>query len=53
MNTIPKVIDADLKSRGITVYSWYPANNCIGVSYGRVSCYYYIRNGQIVEIVYD
>lgn len=47
------LIREDLKSRGITVFSTYPANGCIGVTYNRISCYYYIRDGKIVDIVFD
>jgi hypothetical protein len=47
------LIRADLAKRNITVFSTYAANGCIGVSYGRVSCYYYITNGKIVDIIYD
>lgn len=43
----------DLKNKGITVYSIYQANGCVGVSYGNVSCYYYVRDGRIVDIIFD
>ena len=48
-----QVVASDLKSKGITQYSWYPANGCIGVTYGNVSCYYYVRDSQIVDIIFD
>lgn len=48
-----QVVASDLKSKGITQYSWYPANGCIGVTYGNVSCYYYVRDGRIVDIIFD
>ncbi len=53
MTELPQVIQDDLKSRGVIAYSWYPANNCIGVSYDRISCYYYIENDKIVNIIFD
>lgn len=43
----------DLKNKGITVYSIYQANGCVGVSYGNVSCYYYVCDGRIVDIIFD
>ena len=47
------LIREDLEKKGIQAYSCYPANNCIGVTYGNISCYYYIAEGKIVNIVYD
>jgi len=48
-----EVIQDDLQNRGITVWDWYQANNCIGVTYGRVSCYYYVRDGKVFDVVFD
>lgn len=48
-----EIVEDHLKSQGITVYSLYKANNCIGVSYDRISCYYYVKDGKVVNIVYD
>lgn len=38
---------------GVKYYTLYPANNCVGVSYGRVSAYYTVRNGCVVEKMID
>jgi len=46
------VID-DLLKRGITDYTILPGNQCVWVSYGRVNCYYIVRNGRIVEVQFD
>jgi hypothetical protein len=46
------VID-DLSKRGVTDYTIYPGNKCVWVSYGRVNCYYIVRDGQIVDVQFD
>ena len=48
-----KVVEAELISSGIKHYHVYPANMCVGVGYGRISCYYHVREGKIVEVIYD
>ena len=46
------VID-DLLKKGITNYTIQPGNNCVWVSYGRVNCYYIVRDSQIAEVQFD
>jgi hypothetical protein len=46
------VID-DLLKKGITDYTIHPGNKCVWISYGRVNCYYVIRDGQIADVQYD
>ena len=46
------VVD-DLLKKGITDYDIQPGNNCVWVSYGRVNCYYIVRDGQIADVQYD
>jgi hypothetical protein len=48
-----EVVKAKLAEQGITHYSTYKANHCVGVSYGRVSAYYIVRNGKVVDIQID
>jgi hypothetical protein len=48
-----KVVEAELIRSGVTGYHLYPANMCVGVGYQRISCYYYVREGKIVEVNYD
>lgn len=47
------VVVQDLASKGIVAYTMYQANGCVGVTYGNVSCYYYVRDGKIVDIIFD
>jgi hypothetical protein len=53
MNQTKSIITAYLAERGITSFTMYEANGCIGVSYGRISCYMYIKDGMVVEVIYD
>lgn len=46
------VID-DLLKQGITNYTMRAGNECVWVGYGRVECYYIIRNGRIVDVQID
>ena len=48
-----KIVEAKLAEEGKTVYTTYPANNCVGVSYGRVSAYYIVRDGRVVDVQID
>ena len=48
-----EVVKAKLAEEGITVYTTFKANHCVGVSYGRVSAYYIVRNGKVVDIQID
>jgi len=53
-NQTKSIITAYLAERGINQpSSMYQANGCIGVSYGRISCYMYIKDGMVVEVIYD
>ena len=46
------VID-DLLKRGVTDYTMRAGNDCVWVSFGRVECYYIIRDGRIVDVQID
>jgi len=48
-----EIVKAKLAEEGITFYSTYPANKCVGVSYGRVSAYYIVRDGRVVDVQID
>ena len=48
-----EVVKAELEREGIKFYTLYPANNCVGVSFGRVSAYYTVRNGKVIEKMID
>lgn len=48
-----EVVKQKLAEDGITVYSLYQANGCVGVSYGRVSAYYFVRDEKVVDIIFD
>ena len=48
-----EVVIEELEREGIKYYTLYPANNCVGVSYGRVSAYYTVRDGVVVEKMID
>lgn len=48
-----EVVKAKLAEQGITYYSLYPANKCVGVNFGRVSAYYYVRDGEVVDVIID
>lgn len=48
-----KVVKQKLADQGIQFYTTYPANNCVGVNYGRVSAYYIVSGGEVVEIQID
>jgi hypothetical protein len=46
------VVD-DLVKQGIENYTMRPGNGCVWVTYGRVNCYYIIREGRIAEVQFD
>jgi hypothetical protein len=48
-----EIVKAKLAEEGIAFYSTYAANNCVGVSYGRVSAYYIVRDGRVVDVQID
>jgi len=48
-----KVVEAKLAEEGITNYTTYPANQCVGVNYGRVSAYYIVSGGRVVDVQID
>lgn len=48
-----EVVEKKLAEEGIKHYSLYQANGCVGVSYGRISAYYYVRDGKVVDIIFD
>ena len=43
----------DLIRQGITNYHIQTGNGCVWVTYGRVNCYYIIRDGRIAEVQFD
>ena len=47
------VIAAYLATMGITDYTTQPANGCTMVSYGRVVAYYYVKDDEVVDVIYD
>lgn len=48
-----EVVKAKLAEEGIVNYSLYQANGCVGVTFGRVSAYYYVRDGKVVDVIVD
>ena len=50
-----KIVKEELQKEGTKVEfcSFYPANNCVGIGYGRVSMYYTVRDGKVVEKMVD
>ena len=48
-----EVVKAKLAEEGKTFYTTYPANNCVGVNYGRVAAYYIVRDGRVVDVQID
>lgn len=48
-----EIVIAELAKEGKEYYTLYPANNCVGVSYGRVSAYYIVRDGKVVDVQID
>ena len=48
-----KIVEAKLAEEGKTVYTTYPANQCVGVNYGRVSAYYIVSGGEVVDVQID
>ena len=48
-----EVVKQKLAEQGIQHYTTYKANHCVGVSYGRISAYYIVRNGKVVDIQID
>ena len=48
-----EVVKAKLAEEGRSFYTTYPANNCVGVNYGRVSAYYIVSGGEVIDIQID
>lgn len=48
-----EVVKAKLAEEGIKHYSLYQGNGCVGVNYGRVSAYYIVRDGKVVDVQID
>lgn len=48
-----KVVQQELHEDGIKYYATYPGNGCVGVTYGKVSAYYYVQQGKVVKVIYD
>jgi len=48
-----KIVEAKLAEEGIKFYTTYPANNCVGVNYGRIAAYYIVRDGRVVDVQID
>lgn len=48
-----KIVEAKLAEKGITHYTTFRGNNCVGVSHGRVVAYYIVRDGRVVDVQYD
>lgn len=48
-----EVVKEKLASQGIVHYTTFVGNNCVGVSHGRVTSYYIVRNKQVVDVVVD
>ena len=47
------VVKQKLEEEGRKFYTTYPANKCVGVNYGRVSAYYIVRDGKVVDVQID
>lgn len=47
------IVKEHLAKAGIPEYTIAPGNNCIRVTYGRVSEYYIFRNGELIDIQTD
>lgn len=50
-----QVVIEELKKEGTNpdFCSFYPANNCVGIGYGRVSMYYTVKDGKVIEKMVD
>jgi len=48
-----EVVKEKLAQEGVVNYSLYQANGCVGVTIGRISCYYYVLNGKVIDIIFD
>jgi hypothetical protein len=48
-----QIIVESLKADGITSAYLNPGNQCISVSYGAVSAYYFVNDGKVVNIIFD
>ena len=48
-----KIVEAKLAEEVIKFYTTYPANNCVGVNYGRIAAYYIVRDGRVVDVQID
>ena len=47
------LVHEDMLKQGIADYQVLPGNDCIWVTYGRISCYYFFRDGKISEVQFD
>jgi len=48
-----EIVKVKLAEEGIKYYTTYPANNCVGVNYGRVAAYYIVRGGRVIDVQID
>ena len=49
-----KVVKVYMEEKmGVKYYTTFPGNNCVGVTYGRVTAYVTVRNGEVVEFMVD
>jgi hypothetical protein len=48
-----EVVKAKLAEEGIDTYTTYAANQCVGVNYGRVSAYYIVSGGRVIDVQID
>ena len=46
-------VQHDLEQRGVLYATVRPGNRCIWVTYGNISCYYFVRDGKILDVIYD
>ena len=47
------IVKKKLEEEGIKHYTFYPANKCVGVNYGRIAAYYIVRDGKVVDVQID
>lgn len=47
------IVAAAMERKGIKHYEVRPGNDCVWVSWGRINAYFVIRNGKIVDEIYD
>lgn len=49
-----KVVQNHLENeQGIKYYATSPGNGCVWVTYGRISAYYVVQQGKVVNVIYD